>query len=218
MYVNEEDEGRRSQAERRAATRRALLDAARGLFGEKGFHGAAAAEIARRAGVTRGAMYHHFEDKRDLFRAVAEEIEGELDELALAAGREAMRKTGRPIEAWMAALFASLDSYRRPDVRQIQLVDGPAVLSREEWEEIDAAHAIAQVEAGLEFLVDHGVIEWRPLKPLAHLLHGATVQAAMYVAFADEPEKAREEIGGALRRLLEGLRAGRDPASKKEKD
>jgi len=192
------------------------MDAARGLFGEKGFHGAAASEIVHRAGVTRGAMYHHFKDKRDLFRAVTEEIEGEVDEVALAAGREAMSETGEPIEAWMAALYATLDAYRQPDTRQIQLVDGPAVLSREEWEEIDAAHAIAQVEAGLEFLLGHGVIERRPLKPLAHLLHGATVQAAMYVAFADDPEKAREEIGGALRQLLEGLRVGGDQAPKED--
>jgi AcrR family transcriptional regulator len=205
MYVNKEEGGRRTQAERREATRRALLDAGRELFAEKGYHGAAAAEVVRRAGVTRGALYHHFEDKRDLFRAVVEEIEGEIDGLVLETAREAFRESEDPLEAWMAGAYASLDAYLRPDVRRIQLVDGPAVLSWGEWHEIDAAHAVAQIEAGLELLIEGGVIKRQPVKPLAHLLHGATREAAMYVAFSEEPEKAKEEIGGALRRLLEGL-------------
>jgi AcrR family transcriptional regulator len=181
------------------------LDAARELFAEVGYHGAPAEEIVRRAGVTRGAMYHHFEDKRGLFRAVVEEIEAEIDELVLKAAREAFRESEDALEAWMAGFYASLDVYSRPDVRRIQLVDSPAVLSWEEWREIDAAHAVAQIEAGLELLIDQGVIRRQPVGPLAHLLHGATTEAAMYVAFAEDPEKARDEVGGALRRLLEGL-------------
>jgi AcrR family transcriptional regulator len=205
MYINECSGGRRTQAERQAATRRALLDAARGLFAERGYHGTAAEEIVRRAGVTRGAMYHHFEDKRGLFRAVVEEIETEIDGSVLRAAREAWRENGDPLEAWMAGFYASLDIYARPDVRRIQLADSPAVLSWEEWREIDAAYAVAQIESGVELLMDHGVIERQPVGPLAHLLHGATTEAAMYVAFSDNPEKVREEMGGVLRRLLEGL-------------
>jgi len=205
MYVNRDEGGRRTQAERREATRRALLDAGRELFAERGYHEAAATEVVRRAGVTRGALYHHFEDKRDLFRAVVEEIEGEIDRLVLEAAREVMRESGDALEAWMAGAYASLGAYLRPDVRRIQLVDGPAVLSWGEWHEIDAAHAVTQIEAGLELLIEGGVIKRQPVKPLAHLLHGATREAAMYVAFSEEPEKAKEEIGGALRRLLEGL-------------
>ena len=79
MNVRENRE-RRTQAQRRATTRRALLDAARSLFAERGYHETAAEEIVRRAGLTRGALYHHFEDKKDLFRAVVEEMEGEIDE------------------------------------------------------------------------------------------------------------------------------------------
>ena len=205
MYVNKNEGERRTQAERRARTRRALLDAGRELFAEKGYHGAAAAEVVRRAGVTRGALYHHFEDKRDLFRAVVEEIEGEIDGLVLEAAREIMRESGDVLEAWVAGAYASLDAYLRPDVRRIQLADGPAVLSWGEWHEIDAAHAVAQIEAGLELLIEGGVVKRQPVKPLAHLLHGATREAATYVAFSEEPEKAKAEIGGALRRLLEGL-------------
>ena len=205
MYINECSCGRRTQAERRAATRRALLDAARGLFAERGYHGTAAEEIVRRAGVTRGAMYHHFEDKRGLFRAVVEEIEAEIDGSVLRAAREAWRESGDLLEAWMAGFYASLDTYARPDVRRIQLADSPAVLSWEEWREIEAAHAVAQIESGVAPLMDHGALDRQPVGPLAHLLHGATTEAAMYVAFSDNPEKAREEMGGVLRRLLEGL-------------
>jgi AcrR family transcriptional regulator len=150
-------------------------------------------------------MYHHFEDKRGLFRAVVEEIETEIDGSVLRAAREAWRESGDPLEAWMAGFYASLDIYARPDVRRIQLADSPAVLSWEEWREIDAAYAVAQIESGVELLMDHGVIERQPVGPLAHLLHGATTEAAMYVAFSDNPEKVREEMGGVLRRLLEGL-------------
>ncbi len=205
MYVNKGKGGRRTQAERREATRRALVDAARELFAERGFHDVAAEEIVRRAGVTRGAMYHHFEDKKGLFRAVVEEIEDEIDGLVVEAARGALEESGDPLEAWMAGIYASLDAFRRPDVRRIQLVDGPAVLSWDEWHAIDADHAVAQLEAGLEFLMRRGIIKRQPVGPLAHLLHGATIEAAMYVAFAQDPQKAREEMGGALRRLLEGL-------------
>ncbi len=205
MYVNDNEERRSTQAERRAATRRALMDAARGLFAERGYHEVAAEEIVSRAGVTRGAMYHHFEDKRGLFRAVVEEIEAEIDEVVAEAAWGAMRESGDPLEAWEVGFYAALDFYSRPDVRRIQLVDSPAVLSWEEWREIDEAHAIAQIEVGLEMLMQDGAIERRPVGPLAHLLHGATTQGAMYVAFAEDREKARDEIGQALRLLLQGL-------------
>ena len=175
------------------------------MFAERGYHGVAAEEIVGRAGVTRGAMYHHFGDKRGLFRVVVEEIEAEVDELVLEAARGVLRESGDPFEAWMAGLHATLDVYCRPDVRRIQLVDGPAVLSMEEWREIDAAHAVAQIEAGLELLMDRAVIERQPVGPLAHVLHGATTEAAMYVAFSENPERARGEMDVALRRLLKGL-------------
>ena len=181
------------------------MDAARGLFAERGYHGVAAEEIVGRAGVTRGAMYHHFEDKRGLFRAVVEEIEAEIDEVVLRAARGALEESGDPLEAWMAGLYASLDFYSRPDVRRIQLVDSPAVLSWDEWREINAAHAVAQIEAGLELLMESGIMERRPVRPLAHLLHGATTEAAAYVAFSEDPGEAREEMGAALRLLLERL-------------
>lgn len=187
------------------ATRLALVGAARELFAEEGYHATAAGEIVRRAGLTRGAMYHHFEDKRDLFRAVVEEVEGEVDGIVLGRARRALRETSDAWEAFLAGHRAYLDACLRPDVRRILLLDGPTVLGWEEWHEIDATHAVGQIEAGLELMMENGTMERRAARPLAHLLHGAILEAAMYVAVSEEPEAARDEVWGGLERLLEGL-------------
>src|ERR687890_2221276 len=105
MNVSGEDGGRRTQAQRRAATRRALLDAARSMFAEKGYHETVAEEIVRRAGLTRGALYHHFEDKKDLFRAVVDEVESEIDEKI----EQAERAQSGLTEAVMAGYRVFLD-------------------------------------------------------------------------------------------------------------
>jgi len=205
MYVKDGNVERRTQDERRAVTRRALVCAARELFAEEGYHAAAAGEVVRRAGLTRGAMYHHFEDKRDLFRAVVEEVEEEVDGIVLSRARRALRETSDAWEALLAGYCAYLDACVRPDVRRILLLDGPAVLGWEEWHEIDAAHAVGQIEAGLWLMMENGMMERRPARPLAHLLHGAILEAAIYVAVSGEPEQARDTVWDGLKRLLEGL-------------
>jgi AcrR family transcriptional regulator len=206
MYINEKEKRvRRSHAERRVATRRALLDAARGLFAEKGYAEVTVEEVVRGAGVTRGALYHHFEDKRLLFGAVVSEVEDEMDVLVEEAARDAHARSGDPLEAMMAGHYAFLDACSRKEVRRILLLDGPAVLGWEDWHEIDAGHAVTQIEEGLGLLVDAGLMESQPLWPLAHMLHGATIEAALYVAVSEDVGKAREEAGAGLERLIRGL-------------
>ena len=200
MYVNNENVVHRTQEERRAATRRALLGAARELFAEGGYHSTAAGEVVGLAGLTRGAMYHHFEDKRDLFRAVVEEVEVEVDEIVLAEARRVLEETSSQWEAFRRGHRAYLDVCLRPEVRRILLLDGPAVLGWEEWHEIDAAHAVRQIQAGLESMMESG-----PTRPLAHLLHGAVLEASLYVAISEDPASARDEVWDGLERLLEGL-------------
>ena len=209
MYVKDENVGPRTQEERRAATRRALLCAARELFAEGGCHATAAGEVVRRAGLTRGAMYHHFEDKRDLFRAVVEEVEAELDGIVLVEARRVLAEASSEWEVFRAGHRAYLDVCMRPDVRRILLLDGPAVLGWEEWHEIDAAHAVGQIQAGLESMMESGMMERSPTRPLAHLLHGAVLEAALYVAVSEDPTLARDEVWDGLERLLEGLLRGR---------
>jgi len=202
MYVNKENEGRRSQAERRAATRGALLGAARELFAAGGYAGVSTEELVRRAGVTRGALYHHFEGKRDLFRALVEELEGELEEIVLGVARGALERSGDAAEAYAAGFDAFLDACARPEIGRVLFVDGPSALGWEEWHEIDARYALAQTEAGLRALISAGRMEDRPVEPLARLLHGASIEAALYVTAAGDKEGAKREVREAMGLLL----------------
>jgi AcrR family transcriptional regulator len=199
MNVNENKE-RRTQAERRAATRRALLDAARSLFAEKGYHGTAAEEIVQRAGLTRGALYHHFEGKKDLFRAVVDEMESEIDEEIEAAERA---QSGLP-EAVTAGYRAFLDAVLDPEMKRTFFLDGPSVLGWE-WRERDARHAVGKIEEGLEALIAEGLMEPQPISPLARLINGALLEAAFFVTASDDPEAARDEVWGSMERLVGGL-------------
>jgi AcrR family transcriptional regulator len=200
VNVNSNDKGRRTQAQRRAATTRALLDAARSLFAEKGYHETAAEEIVRRAGLTRGALYHHFEDKKDLFRVVVDEMEGEIDEEIEAAERA---QPDLP-EAVMAGYRAFVDAVLDPEMRRTFFLEGPSVLGWE-WREIDARHAVAKIEEGLETLIAEGFVEPQPVGPLARLINGTLLEAAFFVAASEDPEAARDEVWGAMERLVGGL-------------
>jgi AcrR family transcriptional regulator len=209
MNVSGEDGGRRTQAQRRAATRRALLDAARSMFAEKGYHETAAEEIVRRAGMTRGALYHHYEDKKDLFRAVVDEMEGEIDEEIEAAERAQPELP----KAVMAGYRAFVDAVLDPEMRRTFFLDGPSVLGWE-WREIDARHAVGKIEEGLEALIAEGFVEPQPVGPLARLINGTLLEAAFFVAASEDPEAARDEVWGAMERLVGGLLKGRSTAQK----
>jgi AcrR family transcriptional regulator len=207
MNVGKKDSVRRTQAERRAATRRALLDAARSLFAERGYHGTAAEEIVRRAGLTRGALYHHFEDKQDLFRAVIDEMEGDIGEKIEEAGRAQYGLR----EVVMAGYRAFLDAALDQEMRRTFFLDGPSVLGWE-WHEMDARHAVGKIEEGLEALIAEGLMESQPVRPLARLINGALLEAAFFVAASEDPEAARDEVWGAMERLLGGLMNRRSTA------
>jgi AcrR family transcriptional regulator len=207
MNVKENEDGRRTQAERRAATRRALLDAARDLFAEKGYHETAAEEIVRRAGLTRGALYHHFEDKKDLFRAVVDELESEIDEEIEAAERA---EPNLP-DAVMAGYRAFVDAVLDPGMRRAFFLDGPSVLGYE-WREIDARHAVGKIEEGLESLIAEGFVEPQPVGSMARLINGALLEAAFFVAASHDPEAARDEVWGGMERLVGGLMNRRSKA------
>ena len=192
---------RRRRDERAEATRDALIAAARELFTEKGFARTPTEEIIAGAGASRGAMYHHFRDKTDLFRAVFEQIEQELSEQITAAalrGRDPMTQIHQGIDAF-------LDHCLDADVQRIALLEAPTVLGWETWQEIDEKYAFGLVTSGLQAAMEAGVIEKQPLEPLAHLVMGALTQAGMTLARADDPRRERKRIGKAIRHLLDGL-------------
>jgi AcrR family transcriptional regulator len=192
---------RRTQEERSERTRAALTSAARRLFADRGYAGVGTEEIVRAAGVTRGALYHHFSGKPDLLEAVYEQIEGEITQ-KIATGALA---GSDPLKALHAGSEMFLDVCLEPEVQRIVLLDAPAVLGWERWREIAADHGLGLIEAALGAAMEAGQIARQPLRPLAHVLMGALDEAAMLVARADDTEAARAEVGATLASLLEGL-------------
>jgi AcrR family transcriptional regulator len=183
-------------------TRRALIDAARALFAEHGYAATPLNMITDRAQVTKGALYHHFRDKQDLFTVVFTELETELltqINAAASAEPDSWRRVVGAAEAW---LDGSLD----PEVQQILLLDGPAVLSWETWREIDTRLSLGPMEAALRNAMRAGTIRQQPVEPLAHLLIGALNEASLAITRSADRRAARGEIGAALVGLLDGLR------------
>ena len=195
---------RTTKAEQGEASRATLVRAARELFTEHGYGGVGTEEIVRRAKLTRGALYHHFTDKKDLFRAVHEQIEGEV---MAAIGVEMAAAEADPYSLLVVGTRAYLDVCTDPAITRVTLVDAPSVLGWEEWREIDMRHGLGIVVAGLQGGMDAGVLRRQPVLPLAHLMLGAMGEAGMVIANADDPEAARADIEPALLGLLDGLRA-----------
>jgi AcrR family transcriptional regulator len=189
--------------ERGDATRAALLAAARALFAERGYAGVGTEEVVRRAGVTRGALYHHFRDKRDLFRAVYEQTEHEI---VVSIGAR-MAGIADPMELLVEGVRAFLDACGDPVLMRIGLRDAPGVLGWEEWREIGNRHGLGLVTGGLRAAMDAGAIVRADVRTLAHLLLSALAEAALLIASAEDPGAAREEVERTLLALLDGLRA-----------
>jgi AcrR family transcriptional regulator len=193
---------KRTQAERSEATRAALIGAGRRLFAERGYAGVGTEEIVREAGVTRGALYHHFEDKRDLLRSVYEQIEGELSQRLA----ESLVPGAGVIDSLHAGAETFLDQCLDPEVQQIALLDAPAVLGWEEWRKIAARYAAGLVDAMLAHGMETGEVRRQPVRSLTHALIGAVDELAMMVARAADPDAARAEASVTLATLIDALR------------
>lgn len=186
-----------------AATRAALVAAARRLFAEQGYHATGTPEIVAAAGVSRGALYHHFDDKEDLFEAVFREVETELEERAgdavkgLAA--DPLRQLLEGMQAFLKAIAGD------PGLQRILLLDGPAVLGFPKWRKLESETTLGHLIDALQRLVDAGLLTARPLQPLAHLILAALNESSLLIANAEDPEAAREETTVALISLVTGL-------------
>jgi AcrR family transcriptional regulator len=192
---------RRTQAERSASTRDALVAAARELFAARGYVDTPREEICHLAGVTRGALDHHFAGKRGLFRAVVEDVEHRLGvRIAEAAMRHA-----DPVAQLRAGCHEFVDAATDPEVRRIVLLDARAVLGWADWQEIESGHGLGLTMEGLQAVMDAGRAERRPVEPLARMLLAALTEAAMYVATATDPDAAGPVAHGEVDRLVDGL-------------
>jgi AcrR family transcriptional regulator len=198
------DRMRTRRAEQAEGTRAALIGAGRTLFAERGYTGVGTEEIVAAARVTRGALYYHFEDKRDLFRAVFAEVDRELVE---GVARVAVDEP----DEWqrlLAGCDAFLDACIDPALQRIVFLDAPSVLGWHDWHEAgEAASALGVVEFGLQAAVDAGVVRLSNVPVFAHLVLGALNEAGMFIAHAADGNAARAEVGAAMRELLDGLRA-----------
>jgi AcrR family transcriptional regulator len=186
------------------ATTAGLVRAARELFAERGYANVGTEEIVQRAGVTRGALYHHFRGgKEELFRAVVVQLSAET----AGSVRAVARAVEDPWEALVGGIDAFLDACATAEVQRILLVDGPAVLGWDVWRAIDADYGLGLLDDALRRAIEADQLPPQPTRAAAHVLLGALDEAAMVVARADDPLAARAEMGQAVHRLLEGLRA-----------
>lgn len=190
------------QQENSAATRAALLKVARKLFAERGYADTATEEVVRRARVTRGALYHHFGGKQDLFEAVLHE---EQARLSIAVAKAAASKPDA-LSQLIAGCEAFLDECMEPAMQQIVLIDAPAVLGWAKWRETDASYYLEGTKAQLQAAIDAGLVPKQPVTPLAHVLMGALNEAAMLIANAEDKPAARREITAVVDRLFASIR------------
>jgi AcrR family transcriptional regulator len=200
------DDTRRTQAERATETREALIASARPLFAAAGFADVALETIVRAAGVTRGALYHHFADKTELFAAVFERVEAEVATQmgeAIAAANET-----DPVEVMRLGAGFWLDASSDPEIQRIVLVDAPVVLGWARWTEIGNRYNTGLVRELLANAVETGRIPPQPIEATALTMLGAIREATLYVARADDHDLARQEAGAVMDRLIHALNAG----------
>lgn len=192
---------------RTEATKTRLLDSARLLFTERGFGGVTAEELVQHAGLTRGALYHHFGGKGalggkgGLFAALYENVQREIGTRI----KEAAEEQRDSWSALRAGCHAFLDACVDPTVRRVVLLEAPAVLGWEQWREVDARYGLGLLKEGLREAMADGAIRDRPVDPVAHSLVGAMNEVAMWIARSGEPETALRQAGESLDDLLEGL-------------
>lgn len=192
-----------TKAAQREATMARLLSVARASFAEHGYAAAATEDLVRSAGVTRGALYHHFESKEGLFRAVLAEVHAEVGQRVGTAAEAASDDW----QALLAGCRAFLAAANDKGVQRIMLIDGPSVLGWTEWRGMDAQHSLRMLQEHLALLADRGMLRTAHVPALAHMLSGAMNELALWVAQRSDPAVALEEAVAVLERTLEGLRA-----------
>jgi len=187
----------RSNRDRTEKTRAALMQAARSLFVSKGYGDTSTPEIVAAAGITRGALYHHFEDKRALFRAIV------MDEaLAVASAIEREAPAGlSPIDALLSGSAAYLDAMRAPGRTRLLLIEGPSVLGLAEMKKLDEDNAARTLRSGLEAAIDERGL---PLAALADLLSAAFDRAALAIDAGEDAQEYAAAIAVLIRRVVDG--------------
>ncbi|TDC60037.1 TetR/AcrR family transcriptional regulator [Actinomadura sp. GC306] len=192
-----------ARARQRESTRATLLRESRRLFAARGYGAVSLSEIVGAAGVTKGALYHLFESKTELFRAVLEQVQEEVARIVA----ETADAEADPWTRFTTGCQAFLTASTAPDIQRIMLVDGPAVLGWNEWRAMDEAGSGTHLAEAITELIDEGLIAAQPVAPLTHLLSGAMNEAALWLAASGDPEANLPDTRAALTRMLDALRA-----------
>ncbi len=193
-----------AQRERAIATRAAILDVARRLFADVGFHAAGTVEIAARAQLTRGALYHHFADKKDLFAAVFRIVAEELNARSRSAVAELAGDLWPQVtEAFRHYLMLVAEN---AEYRRILLIDGPAVLGWARWRDLHSEFVAQGTADALHMLMDQGTVERQPVAALAGMIQAALHDAALTIANAPQPVAAAAEAMAAFSFIMRGMR------------
>lgn len=185
----------RASAAAAAATAREVLAAARDLFASRGFAQVSLDDVAQSAGVTRGAVYHHYGSKKGLFRAVVTQLQSDVGDAVLAAAENA---GDDPVARLQAGSHAFLEASTDASVARVLLIEAPAVIGWKEWRELDAQHSEAHLR---EALIEAGEPEWIA-EPLAVQLSGAMNEAALWLAQRPGDDDASRSAHQVLDRLL----------------
>ncbi len=189
-------------AQREATTKR-LLEVARVHFTKHGYAQTATEKIVEEAGVTRGALYHHFGSKEGLFKAVVEIVQQDV----AARIEKAVSKLSDPWQQLLVGCKTFLTASMDADIQQIMLVDAPAVLGFETWREIDSQNSMRLLQKNLQELVDKKIMRTPSVEAFTHLLSGAMNEAALWVARSKNPKQALTEAMKTLEHLLESVKS-----------
>jgi len=201
------DEVQSRRHEYSEATRRALLDSATELFVQRGFATTSLDEVAAKARVTKGAIYHHFPSKQSLFEAVSEEVE----ETTGTAIVEAAAAHDSLWDGAVAGLEVFLDRCLDPSYQRICFLDGPAVMGFDRWWEFGERHVLGLMGGILERMREEGLIDVEEIGTLTQLLYGSLSAAALAIARSPDPKATRDEVRDVTVRLIAGLRPGSSP-------
>jgi AcrR family transcriptional regulator len=194
------------QAERSAATTKAILKAARALFARHGYAEVSIDQIAQRAGYAKGAFYHHFSSKSEVFDRV---LEGVQAQLAVLVAQRAQQAPAAPLPRALARnILDYLEGAIDPAVRRILLVDGPVVLGWRRWREIDEKYFADVVRAGVVSLMSSRAGE-PEIASATRLMLGAITEAALSSGMADDPAKEARQHCASFELLLTGLQGAR---------
>lgn len=193
-------DGRRARG---AATRERLVTAARGQFGAHGYEATSIEAVLEASGVARGALYHHFKSKADLFDAVLAEVLIDIAERTTAVAAATGSKD--PLEGLRAGSHAWLQMALDPAIQRIALLDPTIAVGWARWRELDERHSLGGLRASMLRLAEEGRLPTGEAELLAQMLLAALNEAALFLAYADEPRTASETARGAIDTLLDRL-------------